>query len=417
MGRRVAAGHPITSGQWLARVGLVLALAASEVVVAALCGAGVVQVLVLAIAAAIFVIAYLVTPSPGKLEYAPGAFRPILAMRAGSVLAAVATGGLVSPLLPLVAAPIAISWTMARPRRRDAALAVVTVAVLLAPLVFRSAPAFSARAAALLASWSTLLALWAIGRRVAQLLEAQRAQAGCLARLREGALVDAEGRRRGMELMTTKLAHELKNPLAAIKSLAQLEMTNASEPRSRRRLEVVLGEADRMNTLLRQYLDLARPMIDAHVAPVQLDELMADAGALVAGRAEAAGIELAVEGDGGAFDADARLLKEAIVNVVCNAIEATPRGGSVVVTYHLDEASANIVVRDTGKGMTKEIVARMGTPFFTTREGGTGLGVVIARTAIAQHGGTLEYHSTPGVGTIATIALPVTPRGQNRASA
>jgi signal transduction histidine kinase len=220
-----------------------------------------------------------------------------------------------------------------------------------------------------------------------------------------------------MELMTTKLAHELKNPLAAIKSLVQVETTHASEQRSRRRLEVVLGEVERMDRLLREYLDLARPMVDACVAPVQLGELMTDVSSLVTGRAEAAGVQLAVEGEGGALHADARLLKEAIVNVVCNAIEATPRGGSVTVAYHLDEAGANIVVRDTGRGMTKEIATRVGTPFFTTREGGTGLGVVIAKTAIAQHGGTLEYQSTPGVGTTATIALPVDPRCEKRASA
>ena len=116
---------------------------------------------------------------------------------------------------------------------------------------------------------------------------------------------------------------------------------------------------------------------------------------------------MAVEGEGGTLRADARLLKEAIVNVVCNAIEATPRGGNVSVTYRFSDGGARIVVRDTGRGMTKETASRVGTPFFTTREGGTGLGVVIAKTAIVQHGGTLAYQSTPGVGTIVTIALPV----------
>src|SRR5262249_14381275 len=145
--------------------------------------------------------------------------------------------------------------------------------------------------------------------------------------------------------MTTKLAHELKNPLAAIKSLVQVEARRAGDDRSQRRLEVVLGEVDRVDALLREYLDVARPMVEALVAPVQLRDLMTDVSTLVTGRAEAAGIQLAVEGDGGALHADARLLKEAIVNVVCNAIEATPRGGSVTVTYRLDEAGANIVVR------------------------------------------------------------------------
>jgi signal transduction histidine kinase len=414
----MAAERPITSGQWLAGVGLVFALAASEVALAAFCGAGLVRVLVLAVAGLMFALSYLVRPSPGRSDHEPASFRPILAMRAGSLAAAAATGGLVSPLLPLVAVPIAISWTLVRPRWRDVVHGALTIGVLLvAFLPVVPAPQFSAREVAWLAGWSTILATWAIGRCVAQLLEVQRSQAACLGRLRETALVDAEHRRRGMELMTTKLAHELKNPLAAIKSLVQVETSRAGDDRSRRRLEVVLGEVDRVDALLREYLDLARPMVDAHVAPVQLRDLMIDVSTLVTGRAEAAGIQLAVEGDGGALHADARLLKEAIVNVVCNAIEATPRGGSVTVTYRLDEAGAHIVVRDTGRGMTREVATRVGTPFFTTREGGTGLGVVIAKTAIAQHGGTLEYQSTPGVGTVATIALPIAACGQNRASA
>ncbi len=398
---------PISSSQWLTRLGLVLALATSEVVLAAICGAGLVRVLVLAVAALIFVISYVVAPSPGKADYCSPSFRPIYAMRAASLIAAAATGGCASPLLPFVAVPIAISWTMVRPQWRDIALAVLTVGVLIAVfLPTRSGPPFSALEVALLAGWSVILATWAIGRRIALLLEIQRSQATCLSRVREGALVDAESRRRGMELMMTKLAHELKNPLAAIKSLVQVEAKHVTDEKSRRRLDVVLGEVDRIGALLREYLDIARPVVEACVAPVQLDELMTDVSTLVSGRAEAAGVDLVVEGQGGALQADARLLKEAIVNVVCNAIEATPHGGHVTVSYHFGERGASIVIRDTGRGMSKETAAHVGTPFFSTREGGTGLGVVIAKTAIAQHGGTLEFQSTPGIGTIAKIALP-----------
>jgi signal transduction histidine kinase len=404
----MAVGRPITSGQWLARVALVFALAASEVVLVAIRGADVMQVLALAIAALTFVIAYLVTPSPGKHDYDPRSFRPIFAMLAASLIAAAATGGFASPLLPLVAVPFAMSWTMVRPRWRDVGLGVLTVAGLLVMLLpALSPPAFAARDIALLGASSTILATWAIARRVVQLLDVQRSQAGCLSRIREGALVDAESRRRGMETMTTKLAHELKNPLAAIKSLAQVQMKQATDDKSQRRLEVMLSEVERIGSILREYLDVARPVVEARVAPVQLDELMTDVSTLVTGRAEAAGVELAVEGEGGPFAADARLLKEAIVNVVCNAIEATPRGGHVTVSYHLGDRGASIVIRDTGCGMTKDVATRVGTPFFTTRDGGTGLGVAIAKTAIAQHGGTLEYQSTPGVGTIAKIALPI----------
>src|SRR5580704_5367705 len=411
------AERSITSTEWLSRVGLVVGLGMGEVVLAAISGLGAVRVLVLAIAALAFVIAYLVTPSPGKPEYDATAFRPVYAMRAASLVAVVVTGGWTSPLLPLIAVPVAISWTMARPQLRDLAMGMFTIAVLLV-VPSRS---FSTVDLALLGGWSMVLTIWAIGRRVVELFDMQRSQAKCLSRLREGALVDAESRRRGMELMTTKLAHELKNPLAAIKSLIQVEAKQAADDKSRRRLEVVLTEVERMGTLLRDYLDIARPLVEASVALVQLDELMTDVSALVTGRAEAAGVLLAVQGQGGVLHADARLLKEALVNVVCNAIEATPRDGQVTVHYHFGNRGASIVVRDTGRGMDKDTAARVGTPFFTTRENGTGLGVVIAKTAIVQHGGTLDYQSEPGRGTIARIALPAArpaePRDKERACA
>jgi two-component system sensor histidine kinase HydH len=404
--------RPITSTEWLTRVVLVVALGMGEVVLAAISGIGLARALVLAVAALAFVIAYLVTPSPGKPEYDATAFRPIYAMRAASVIAVVVTGGCTSPLLPLIAVPVAISWTMARPQLRDLAMGAFSIAVLL----IVPSRSFSTVDLALLGGWSMLLTIWAIGRRVVELFDMQRSQAKCLSRIREGALVDAESRRRGMELMTTKLAHELKNPLAAIKSLIQVEAKQATDDKSRRRLEVVLTEVQRMGTLLRDYLDIARPLVEASVAVVQLDELMSDVSALVTGRAEAAGVLLAVHGQGGVLRADGRLLKEALVNVVCNAIEATPRDGHVSVHYHYGDRGASIVVRDTGRGMDKETASRVGTPFFTTRENGTGLGVVIAKTAIAQHGGTLEYQSTPGIGTIARIELPIEPTKTRRAA-
>jgi signal transduction histidine kinase len=399
--------EPLTSSQWLARVGLVVGLAATEVALAAICGAGVVRTLVLVAAAMIFAVGYLVVPSPGNRESHTTSFRPIYAMRGAALAAAAVTGGCASPLLPIVAVPIAIAWTIARPRVRDLVLAAATVAVLVAFFLPRPSLPFSGLEFAVLAGWSTILATWMVGRRGAELHEVQRSQAASLARIREGALLDAEGRRRGMELMTTKLAHEIKNPLATIKSLVQTEAKQATGEKSQRRLAVVLAEVDRIGALMREYLDVARPIVDAKTAPVQLDDLMADVSALVIGRAEAAGVQLVVEGRGGVIAADARLLKEAIVNVVCNAIEATPAGGQIDVSYHAGAREADIVVRDSGHGMSCATATRLGTPFFTTRAGGTGLGVVIAKTAIAQHGGTLEYQSTPGVGTIAKITLPI----------
>jgi signal transduction histidine kinase len=103
---------------------------------------------------------------------------------------------------------------------------------------------------------------------------------------------------------------------------------------------------------------------------------------------------------------DPRRIREVVVNLVANAIDATPPGGDVVVEVRRAGDAIEIAVRDTGHGMPQEMLRRLGTPFFTTRDDGTGLGIVLARSVVAQHGGSLRYDSEPGKGTTASITLP-----------
>ncbi|MDB4959331.1 MAG: Sensor histidine kinase [Myxococcales bacterium] len=403
MDRSISARH------WLAQLGVVLALTASEVAIAAVAGISGARLALLSIAAVVFALGYLITPSPGKCHYDAQDLNPVLAMM-GAVVGAIAlTGGITSPMLALLPAPLLVGWTMFGTSREGIVLGalvpLVLVGVLTVPASWTTVE-IDRTGFAMLAAWTTLLSSWMIGRRIRRMFASHREIWSSLDRVRNGALSDAESRRRGLESMSTKLAHELKNPLAAIKSLVQLESRGATDDKTKRRLDVVFAEAERMESILRDYLSFARPSDAMCVATLELSDLMAEIEALLAGRAEAAGVELSLNGRGGSLVADPRLLKEAIVNVASNALEATPRGGTVDVTYHVGSAGASIVVRDTGVGMTREVSNRIGTPFFTTRDGGTGLGVVIARSAIAQHRGTLVYNSTPGIGTIATIALP-----------
>ncbi len=128
--------------------------------------------------------------------------------------------------------------------------------------------------------------------------------------------------------------------------------------------------------------------------------------AVLEARADAAGVTVTRTG-GAVTTGDPRRLKEALLNLVANALEATPRDGSVAVDVATESGDAVLTVRDTGAGMKAEDLARLGTPFFTMREGGTGLGGVLARAAIRQHGGDLRYDSEPGRGTTATVRLPV----------
>ncbi len=402
----------MTSQRWLLAVGIAIAFTASEVVVAAAVGLSGVRVAILALAASVFGVAYLVTPAPGRCRYDTSDLNPVFVMVTAVFAGIALTGGLESPMLPLLPAPLLIAWTMVGQTREATVVGAFVPLALVALAVMPerwTGAALDRRGFATLGAWSTMMSTAIIGRRMRRQFENFIKARGSLDRVRNGALSDAESRRRGVESMSTKLAHELKNPLAAIKSLVQLELRSVTDERTKRRLDVVFAESERMQTILRDYLSLERPVDVVRLAPVELGELVAEVGELLAGRAEAGGVELAVRSGHGRVVADARLLKEAIVNVAANALQATPRGGTVDLWCEVGPQGATIAVRDSGAGMTPEVLERVGTPFFSTRDAGTGLGIAIARSAVSQHGGTLELASTPGVGTLATIALPRDP--------
>jgi signal transduction histidine kinase len=140
-------------------------------------------------------------------------------------------------------------------------------------------------------------------------------------------------------------------------------------------------------------------------ARVHLGPLVSETLLVLSARADAAGVRLSSRGD--AFvEGDPRSLEEALLNLVANGIEATPPGGEVVVEVSRDSDRIEILVRDTGCGISPETLSRLGTPFFTTREEGSGLGVALARSTIALHGGSLSYESEPGKGTTVRARLP-----------
>lgn len=164
-----------------------------------------------------------------------------------------------------------------------------------------------------------------------------------------------------------------------------------------------------MEVILRDYLSFARPLEDLVPAPVDLGALGRDVAAVLAARAEAGGVSLVVQGEPVVVRADRRRLKEAFLNLLSNALEATPAGGSVRLEVAPDGDGATVVVRDTGRGIPPDHLDRLGQSYFTTREGGTGLGFVLARSAVTQHGGRLEVDSKVGVGTTITVRLPAAP--------
>jgi signal transduction histidine kinase len=224
-----------------------------------------------------------------------------------------------------------------------------------------------------------------------------------------GELADhALARARDLELVGGKLSHELNNPLAAIKTLVQVAHRSTRDPTIERQLDVVEREIERMSFILQGHLGFSRPV--ERLEPVDLDvSVVADSVlALLEARARAAGVSLARRGSARAA-ADPKQLRGALLNLAANAIDACARGGRVEVVVAEDGGNVRVAVVDNGRGMAPEVAQQIGTPFFTTRERGTGLGVVLARAAFERHGGTLEYRSAPGQGTTALGTLPRTP--------
>jgi signal transduction histidine kinase len=230
-----------------------------------------------------------------------------------------------------------------------------------------------------------------------------------LDRLRADLLEGMATRVTEVESIGAKVAHEIRNPLTAIRGLVDLLAKDATEPRAQARFDVVRGEISRVEGILRDYLGFARPLTALRREPVAIADLLARIVDILDARAHGAGValerrvepEAAIE-----ISADASRLTEALLNLVGNAIEACDHGGVVRIAVCSARDGVELAIVDAGRGMSPALLARVGTPYVSERPGGTGLGVVLARQVIAQHGGTLGYDSVPGQGTRATVWLP-----------
>lgn len=329
-----------------------------------------------------------------------------LACTSAALAAACAvSGGITSPLLPLTIAPIVVAAAAfgrtATTIMTSAFGLALAIALALLPdgTPFPAIPQPYARAMTVTGFAGLLLLAYA---GVAGLVGAYVRAGEVLERMRLATIEEAASRMRATEQVGAKVAHELKNPLAAIKALLQL-LRDRVDDKGTKRLEVALAEVDRMDGIVRDYLAFARPLADLELAPVELRALADDVIAVLEARAELARVALTATGGRCTVTADARRVREAVFNLVDNALAASPAGGHVTIEI---EPQA-ITITDTGAGLSPELAAA--PAFTTTRTEGTGLGLTIARAAIAQHGGALVFTPRPGGGTIARVTLPSDP--------
>jgi signal transduction histidine kinase len=240
---------------------------------------------------------------------------------------------------------------------------------------------------------------------------------GLLVRLR-----DPEAQRKiGRELQTADrlaaisrvsggVAHEVKNPLNAI--LLHVEVAKAKLSRGdtdvQPQMDIISREILRLDRVVKTFLDFTKP-VELNLDTVPLQDLLGEIVDLARPQAESAKIRIEVvqEVEGVSVRVDRDLLKQAMLNVVVNAIEAMPQGGQLRFEALTGEDSAEIRVSDTGTGIPPELREKIFRLYFTTRKEGSGIGLAMTFRIVQLHDGTIDFTSEPGKGTTFFIRLPI----------
>ena len=224
-----------------------------------------------------------------------------------------------------------------------------------------------------------------------------------------------------LSVLSAGMAHEIRNPLSGIRGSAQLLLKDLKNPDQREYMEIVIEEVDRIDRLVKRMMDLTRPALK-DFKPTNIHQVLEEILTLE---------QEALERKKGVFvqtydpslptiKANKDELKQVFLNLIKNAVEASPKGGQVRIStlYNTDYAFRkkkdplsphNIIVKiiDSGPGMTDATMKKLFTPFFTTKKRGTGLGMTISLKIVENHNGKIKIASKENIGTVVQVFFPV----------
>jgi signal transduction histidine kinase len=210
---------------------------------------------------------------------------------------------------------------------------------------------------------------------------------------------------------TRGVAHEVKNPINAIVLHLQLLQSKLQQidPDTRRHMDIIGNEIHRLDRVVQILVDFTRPR-DLHVEDIDLRQLLEDVIMLATPDTEQHGVtvkrRLGAELLGVRVDVD--VMKQAILNVIINGMQAMPQGGTLTISAHRHEDSVITEIRDQGVGIPHELQEKIFELYFTTRKGGSGIGLAQTYQALQWHYGSIDFETVEGQGTTFRLRLPVT---------
>jgi signal transduction histidine kinase len=208
--------------------------------------------------------------------------------------------------------------------------------------------------------------------------------------------------------LSAGLAHEIRNPLSSISGAAAiLARSQEFDPKNARCLEIITSECQRLNGLLTNFLNFARPR-PPRLQSVELEPVLENVLGLASHgvRGKTVHFEKKIEPGLAAVECDPEQLEQVLLNLMINAIEASPDGGTVVLRAAAEEDRIAIGVVDHGHGVAPGHIDRLFDPFFTTKEHGTGLGLPVAHQIVRQMGGSLLAQANGDGGMTFSVVLP-----------